>query len=88
MESGVWYVVDSINNLEELTIQYPVSADKQEEIAYEFQLISKANINICAGAFDGIWIWIAKLMAKQAKKAKVNQAKFLCGQKGKFGLNC
>ncbi len=57
-------------------------------IVKEFQCVSKANIDICAGAIDGILIWIAKPTAKQAAKAKVNQGKFLCDCKGKFGLNC
>ena len=74
--------------MEEFAFEYPESADEQEKIAREFQGVSKANIDICAGAIDSIFIWIAKPMPKQAEKAKVNQAKFLCTHKGKFGLSC
>ena len=75
MES-VWYVVDAVNTVEEFTIEYPESAEKQEEIAREFKRVSQANIDICASAIDGILIWIAKPSSKQAAIAKVNQGKF------------
>jgi hypothetical protein len=84
----MWYVVEAINKLDEFKIEYPELADAQENIAWEFQAVSKANIDICAGAIDGILIWIAKPTLKQAKLSDVNQQKFLCGHKGKFGLNC
>ena len=87
MES-VWYVVDAVNNFEEFAIEYPESAEEQERITQEFKHVSQANIDICAGAIDGILIWIAKPSSKQAERAEVNQGKFLCGRKGKFGLNC
>ena len=87
MES-VWYVVVAVNTVEEFAIEYPESADEQERIAQEFKRVSQANIDICAGAIDGILIWIAKPTSKQAARAEVNQGKFLCGRKGKFGLNC
>jgi hypothetical protein len=88
MMESVWYVVEAVNNLDEFAIEYPESADEQDRIAKEFQHVSKANIDICAGAIDGILIWIAKPTVKQAAKAQVNQGKFLCDCKGKFGLNC
>ena len=72
MES-VWYVVDAVNSCEEFVIEYPESADEQEKIAREFQHVSQANIDICAGAIDGILIWMSKPTSKQAKKAQVNQ---------------
>ena len=84
----VWYVVDAVNSVEEFAIEYPESADEQERIAQEFKRVSQANIDICAGAIDGILIWIAKPTSKHAARAEVNQAKFLCGRKGKFSLNC
>ena len=86
MES-VWYVMDADNKVEEFAIEYPGSADKQEKIVRELQHASQANIDICAGAIDGILIWIAKPSSKQAAKAEVNQGKFHCGHKGKFGHN-
>ncbi len=87
MES-VWYVVEAVNTFDEFAIEYPESADEQDKIAQEFRHVSQAGIDICAGAIDGILIWIAKPTSKQAAIAAVNQGKFLCGRKGKFGLNC
>jgi hypothetical protein len=88
MMESVWYVVEAVNTFAEFAIKYPESADEQEKIAKEYQQVSAANIDICAGAIDGILIWMAKPTSKQAENAEVNQGKFLCGRKGKFGLNC
>ncbi len=87
MES-VWYTVELVNKLDEFKIEYPESADKQDEIARGFQAASKANIDICAEVIDGILIWMEKPSQKNAETAEVSQQKFLCGRKGKFGLNC
>jgi hypothetical protein len=88
MMESVWYVVEAVNTVAEFAIEYPESANEQEKISKEFQGVSSANIDICAGAIDGILIWMAKPTSKHAKNAEVNQGKFLCGRKGKFGLNC
>ena len=61
---------------------------KQDEIAREFQRVSTANISICAGAIDGILVWIKKPTLKEANRAKCGKMKFLCGRKEKFDLNC
>jgi len=87
MES-VWYVVEAVNNLQEMDIEYPESAEEQDKIALQFKQVSSAGIDICAGAIDGILIWIKKPAMKEAAGAECGQAKFLCGRKGKFGLNC
>ena len=88
MMESVWYVVEAVNSVQEFVIEYPDSAEKQDKIAREFESVSQAKIDICAGAIDGILIWISKPTSKQAERAEVNQGKFLCGRKGKFGLNC
>lgn len=41
----------------------------------------------CAGAIDGILIWISQPSAKDAKEAGVLRRKFLCSRKHKYGLN-
>lgn len=87
MES-VWYVVQSVNNLREMDIEYPESAEEQEKIAMQFLNVSSAGIDSCAGAIDGILIWMKKPAMKEANNAECGQSKFLCGRKGKFGLNC
>jgi hypothetical protein len=87
MES-VWYVVQAVNNLHEMDIEYPESAEEQNKIAQKFKQVSSAGFDICAGAIDGILIWIKKPALKEATGAECGKIKFLCGQKGKFGLNC
>lgn len=85
---SVWYVVEAVNGLRQLDIRYPESAEDQKKIAKEFERVSSAGFNICAGAIDGILIWIQKPTPKNAKRAGSGQMQFLCGRKGKFGLNC
>jgi hypothetical protein len=72
MMESVLYVVEAVNNLDEFAIEYPELADEQDRIAKEFQHVSKANIDICVGAIDGILIWIVEPTAKQAAKAQVS----------------
>ena len=50
----------------------------------EFQKVSQANIAICAGANDGILIWISMPTLKQADNTEVGQMKFLCGHKESY----
>ena len=40
------------------------------------------------GAVDGILVWMQKPNVNKAKRVGVNQRKFLCGRKHKFGQNC
>jgi hypothetical protein len=86
--ASVWYVVETVNELQMFDIKYPESAEEQRKIAREFQVVSSANFNICAGAIDGILIWIKKPTIANAERAGSGQMRFLCGRKGKFGLNC
>ena len=85
---SVWTIVEAINNCPQFAISYPASIEEQRKIAAEFQAKSVPGISNCAGAIDGIIIWMLKPSEKEAAKAGVNQLKFLCGRKHKFGLNC
>ena len=42
---------------------------------------------MCAGAIDGILIWIEKPTSDECEAAKCGPKKFFCGRKKKFGLN-
>ena len=86
--NSVWTIVEAINNCPQFAISYPASPEEQRKIAAEFQAVSIPGISNCAGAIDGIIIWMLKPSEKEAAKAGVNQLKFLCGRKHKFGLNC
>jgi hypothetical protein len=70
-------------------ILYPGMLEEQRQIAAGFQAASTPGICNCAGAIDGILIWMLKPSEReQARKAGIDQKKFLCGRKHKFGLNC
>ncbi len=58
------------------------------KIAHEFLNMSKVEFSNCAGAIDGILIWMLKHSKEDAAKACSGWRKFFCGQKGKYGLNC
>lgn len=89
MLESVWQVTEAVNTLPEFAIRYPESAEEQRKIAQGFEKVSTVGFSNCAGAIDGILIWMHKPSAAQAKNAgDVCQSKFLCGRKGKFGLNC
>ncbi|KAL3792720.1 hypothetical protein ACHAW5_005825 [Stephanodiscus triporus] len=85
---SVWVVIEAIKNLEEFDIEYPTSHNDQLRIAKAFEQKSKVGFHNCVGAIDGILIWIHKPSEKEAKLSKVDQKKYLCGRKHKFGLNC
>jgi len=85
---SVWYVVHAVNTTSEFKIEYPSSEVKQARIAAGFERASEVGFRNCAGAIDGVLIWMQKPTLKETKRVGVDQAKFLCGRKSKFGLNC
>jgi DDE superfamily endonuclease len=86
--NSCWYVIDAINQHPNFNIEYPTDQDKQRQIARGFQKVSKADFNCCAGAIDGILIWMHKPLKKDCSKVGCNPGKFMCGRKKKYGLNC
>ncbi len=77
-----------MNSCDEFSIEYPASETAQLKIAHEFENVSKVKFNNCAGAIDGILIWIIKPSEEIANDAGCGQRKFFCGRKGNIGLNC
>ena len=88
MIDSVWYVVDAVNKKESFHIKYPEEVEKQRNIAAGFKAVSQVDFDMVGGAIDGILIWILKPSIKEAKLVGVDQQKFFCGRKHKFGLNC
>jgi hypothetical protein len=84
---SVWKVVDAINKCPELVFGYPESHEKQRELAVAFQCHSSAGIASCAGAIDGLLIWIERPSKLNCVIAGCGPKKFYCGRKHKFGLN-
>jgi hypothetical protein len=77
--NSYWYVFDAINKHPGFSIMYPDDHDKQQS----------PRLGCCAGAVDGILIWIHKPSSrKDCTDAKCSSGKFFCGRKKKFGLNC
>jgi hypothetical protein len=83
-----WYIVDAVNTHPSLKIVYPYDHEEQHSIAHGFSQLSAADLRCCAGAIDGILLWIHKPSLKDCLEAGCNAGKFFCGQKHKFGLNC
>jgi DDE superfamily endonuclease len=85
---SVWLVVDSINSVEEFHISYPEDHQQQRRIAAEFREVSEVGFDNCAGAVDGVLIWIHKPSQADADRSGIGLKKMYCGRKNKFGLNC
>jgi hypothetical protein len=68
---SVWAVVEAINNLQEFFISYPGDQEKQQEIAAAFEAVSGVKFDNCAGAIDGLLIWIQKPSEKDARRSGV-----------------
>jgi DDE superfamily endonuclease len=85
---SVWNVVDAINNIAEFELRYPDSHEKQREIAATFRVHSGADFDCCAGCIDGILVWIQRPPQAECDAIGCGAAKFFCGRKHKFGLNC
>jgi DDE superfamily endonuclease len=88
MVYSIWYVVDAINAHAEFQISYPTDHGKQRAIAESFRRKSGASFECCAGAIDGILVWIHKPTEEECAMAGCSSGKFFCGRKHKFGLNC
>ena len=58
VSESVWAVVEAMDNLDELLIEYPDSEEVQLEIACKFQIVSEVNFSNCTGAIDSILILI------------------------------
>jgi hypothetical protein len=84
---SVWAVVDAINAHPKLQIDYPRCHTKQRKIAEGFKLKSLVGFDVCAGCIDGMLVWTEKPSEHDCMIFKCGAAKFLCGRKGKFGLN-
>jgi hypothetical protein len=82
-----WKVVDAVNKCPALAFGYPVCHEKQKELALAFKAKSAAGIDCCAGATDGMLLWIERPTAADCERAHCGPKKFFCGRKHKFGLN-
>jgi hypothetical protein len=86
--NSIWYVVEAINTHADFNISYPSDHGEQRAIADGFRRVSAANFGCCAGAIDGILIWIHKPSEKECENVGCSSGKFFCSRKHKFGMNC
>ena len=84
---SIWGVVHATNECSSLDFQFPSTLAECQSISNEFSLRSKVGFTNCIGCIDGLLIWLEKPSKDQCNEVGVNSGKFLCGQKGKFGLN-
>ena len=82
------YIVDSSNQHPSFTIKYPDDHDMQQSIARGLAEVSSAGFDCCAGAIDGILIWMHKPSQKDCDSAGCSLGEFHCGRKKKYGQNC
>ncbi len=66
-------------------VSCPDSVEEQRKIAADFEKASTHGINSCAGAIDGILIWILKPSMKESKNAGVGQKSFSVGARTNSG---
>jgi hypothetical protein len=84
---SVWFVVDAVNRCDPLSFSFPSDHKEQKAIAKGFQSKSQPSFGSCAGAIDGMLLWIEKPTDYEALLAQCGPKKFFCGRKHKFGLN-
>ena len=53
---SVWYVADAVNKT--FDIKYPRNHEEQKKIGADFKAVSVFDFDVCAGAINGILIWI------------------------------
>ena len=85
---SIWYVIDAVNKHPRFAISYPEVHANQRAIARGFADVSAADFGCCAGAIDGILIWIHKPSATECDNTGCGERKLYCGRKKKFGPNC
>jgi len=87
VRKSIWVVVDAVNAHPSFKLSYPSDHEKQKEIAREFQGLSYAQFDCCAGAIDGLLIWTQKPTKADCLESTVDAGKYWCGRKHKYGLN-
>ncbi len=66
---SVWFVVETVNQVDEFCIQYPMDTDIQQKVADNFSAVNGAGFPNCAGCIDGLLSWIEKPSEEEAKGA-------------------
>lgn len=84
---SVWIIVDAINRTTLMDIEYPEKHETQRQIALDFKQNSAVGFDCCAGAIDGMIVWIHRPSSVECDEMGFGPKKFYCGRKKKFALN-
>ncbi len=82
---SIWVVVETVHSFNELSIEYPASEVAQLMIADKFENVSKVKFNNCAGAIEGILIWILKPSKEDGNEAGCGRRIFFVVARGNLG---
>lgn len=85
---SIWYVVEAVGRHPAFAIEYPDDHEQQHQIARGFAAKSEVGFQCCAGAIDGVLVWIHRPTEEDCASAHCDPAKFFCARKRKFSLNC
>ena len=84
---SIWAVVHATNVCTMLQFNFLTTLSECKSISDEFSHRSKAGFSNCISCIDGMLVWTEKPSKKECEEVGVDDGKFYCGQKGKFGLN-
>ena len=84
---SVWAIVHAINETPDMKIDFPQEHFKQQKIAHVFKKKSTPRFNCCVGCIDGMLVWTEKPTEHNCAVMKCGPMHFMCGCKGKYGLN-
>jgi hypothetical protein len=79
--TSVWRVVDDVNGCSGLEFHYPSSHNEQRKIADGFWSESKPGFECCAGAIDGMLLWLEQPSEEECDLAHCGSQRFFCGRK-------
>ena len=84
---SVWTVVRATNVCTMLQLNFPTTISECKSISNEFSHRIKAGFSNCISCIDRMLVWTEKPSKKECEEVGVDDGKFYCCQKGKFGLN-
>lgn len=85
---SAWFVTEAINTYKAFYIQYPSDHREQYKMAAAWKAVSSVDFDCCAGAIDGVLIWIHQPTESDADVSGPGRKKFFCARKNKYGINC
>ena len=83
----IWAIDNVIYKTPDMRIEFPIDHIKQQQIAHGFMQKNTPQFNCCVGCIDGMLIWTEKPNEHNCSVMKCGPMCFMCGRKGKYGLN-